>query len=102
MIGIGAWGTAQMRTQGDDIAEVLSLLGVEPVWDPQSRRVQDLAVVPLERLAGRVSMSRSASAASFATRFRTSSTSWIVPSSSSSRSTNRRNRISRASTTSTN
>jgi len=50
MIGIGAWGTSQMRTQGDDIAEVLALLGVEPVWDPQSRRIQDLAVVPLERL----------------------------------------------------
>ena len=43
MIGIGAWGTSQMRTQGDDIAEVLALLGVEPVWDPQSRRIQDLA-----------------------------------------------------------
>jgi cobaltochelatase CobN len=50
MIGIGAWGTAQMRTQGDDVAEVLALLGVEPVWDPQSRKIQDLAVVPLERL----------------------------------------------------
>jgi cobaltochelatase CobN len=50
MIGIGAWGTSQMRTQGDDIAEVLALLGVEPVWDPQSRRIQDLAIVPLERL----------------------------------------------------
>ncbi len=50
MIGLGAWGTSQMRTQGDDIAETLSLLGVEPVWDPQSRRVLDVAVVPLERL----------------------------------------------------
>ena len=50
MIGIGVWGTSQMRTQGDDVAEVLALLGVEPVWDPQSRRIQDLAVVPLERL----------------------------------------------------
>jgi cobaltochelatase CobN len=50
MIGLGAWGTAQMRTQGDDIAEVLALLGVEPVWDPLSRRIQDLAVVSLERL----------------------------------------------------
>lgn len=50
MIGLGAWGTSQMRTQGDDIAEVLALLGVEPVWDPQSRRIQDLAVIPLERL----------------------------------------------------
>ncbi len=50
MIGIGVWGTSQMRTQGDDIAEVLALLGVEPVWDAQSRRIQNLAVVPLERL----------------------------------------------------
>jgi cobaltochelatase CobN len=50
MIGIGVWGTSQMRTQGDDIAEVLALLGVEPVWDAQSRRIQDLAVVQLERL----------------------------------------------------
>ena len=50
MIGIGVWGTSQMRTQGDDIAEVLALLGVEPIWDSQSRRIQDLVVVPLERL----------------------------------------------------
>jgi cobaltochelatase CobN len=50
MIGLGVWGTSQMRTQGDDIAEVLALLGVAPVWDPQSRRVQDLAVVPIEQL----------------------------------------------------
>jgi cobaltochelatase CobN len=50
MIGIGVWGTSQMRTQGDDIAEVLALLGVEPVWHPQSRRIEDLAVIPLDRL----------------------------------------------------
>ena len=37
MIGLGAWGTAQMRTQGDDVAEVLALLGVEPIWDPAAR-----------------------------------------------------------------
>jgi cobaltochelatase CobN len=50
MIGLGAWGTSQMRTQGDDVAEVLALLGVEPVWDPQSRRIHDLSVVPLDAL----------------------------------------------------
>jgi cobaltochelatase CobN len=50
MIGIGAWGTSQMRTQGDDIAQVLALLGVEPVWDPRSRRLQGVRVVPLETL----------------------------------------------------
>ena len=40
-----------MRTSGDDIAEVLALLGVLPVWDEMSRRVVDLEVVPLAELA---------------------------------------------------
>jgi cobaltochelatase CobN len=50
MIGLGAWGTSQMRTHGDDVAEVLALLGVEPIWDPRSRRIDDVALVPLDRL----------------------------------------------------
>jgi cobaltochelatase CobN len=50
MIGLGAWGTSQMRTQGDDIAEVFCLLGVAPVWDPRSRRVQGVCLVPLATL----------------------------------------------------
>jgi cobaltochelatase CobN len=50
MVGLGAWGTAQMRTQGDDVAEVLALLGVEPTWNPRSRRLTGVAVVPLDRL----------------------------------------------------
>ncbi len=33
-----------MRTQGDDIAEVLALLGVRPVWDDASRRVTGFEV----------------------------------------------------------
>ncbi len=49
-IGIVVWGTAAMRTQGDDIAEILSLLGVEPVWNQESRRVTGLNVIPLEDL----------------------------------------------------
>ena len=44
------WGTSAMRTSGDDIAEVLALLGVRPEWDEASRRVSDLHVVPLEEL----------------------------------------------------
>jgi len=35
------WGTSTMRTGGDDIAEALALLGVQPVWDGVSRRVVD-------------------------------------------------------------
>src|SRR5216683_2973043 len=34
-----------MRTSGDDIAEVLALLGVRPVWDDASRRVTGLEVI---------------------------------------------------------
>jgi cobaltochelatase CobN len=49
-VGITVWGTSAMRTQGDDIAEILALLGVEPVWDDASRRVTGLEVVPLDRL----------------------------------------------------
>jgi cobaltochelatase CobN len=49
-VGLSAWGTSAMRTSGDDIAEVLALLGVRPVWDDASRRVVDLEVIPLAEL----------------------------------------------------
>lgn len=49
-VGLSVWGTSAMRTSGDDIAEVLALIGVEPEWDPASRRVNGLRVVPLEEL----------------------------------------------------
>ncbi|MBD3948005.1 cobaltochelatase subunit CobN [Nocardioides ganghwensis] len=49
-VGLSVWGTSAMRTSGDDIAEVLALLGVRPVWDEASRRVNDLQVIPLEEL----------------------------------------------------
>ena len=45
-VGLSVWGTAAMRTSGDDIAEVLALLGVRPVWDDASRRVTGLEVIP--------------------------------------------------------
>jgi cobaltochelatase CobN len=50
MVGLTAWGTSQMRTHGDDIAEAFALLGVEPVWSPQSRRLDGVAVIPLDKL----------------------------------------------------
>ena len=49
-VGLSIWGTSAMRTSGDDIAEVLALLGVRPVWDEMSRRVSNLEVIPLEEL----------------------------------------------------
>jgi cobaltochelatase CobN len=49
-VGLSVWGTAAMRTAGDDIAEVLALLGVRPAWDDASRRVTGLEVIPLPEL----------------------------------------------------
>ncbi|MFI9624060.1 cobaltochelatase subunit CobN [Streptomyces sp. NPDC052042] len=49
-VGLTVWGTSAMRTQGDDIAEILALLGCRPVWDDASRRVTGFEVVPLAEL----------------------------------------------------
>ncbi|HNM84594.1 MAG: cobaltochelatase subunit CobN [Mycobacterium sp.] len=49
-VGLSVWGTSAMRTAGDDIAEVLALLGVRPVWDDASRRVVDLEPIRLAEL----------------------------------------------------
>jgi len=46
-LGLSLWGTATMRTGGDDIAEALALLGVQPVWEGPSRRVVDFEILPL-------------------------------------------------------
>jgi cobaltochelatase CobN len=49
-VGLTVWGTSAMRTQGDDIGEVLALLGVRPVWEDASRRVTGIDVVGLTEL----------------------------------------------------
>ncbi len=49
-VGLTVWGTSAMRTQGDDIGEVLALLGCRPVWDDASRRVTGFEVVPAAEL----------------------------------------------------
>ena len=49
-LGLSVWGTATMRTGGDDIAEALALLGVQPVWEGLSRRVIDFEILPLSVL----------------------------------------------------
>ncbi len=49
-VGLSLWGTSAMRTAGDDVAEVLALLGVRPVWDEASRRVTGLEAIPLVEL----------------------------------------------------
>ncbi|HUH08336.1 MAG TPA: cobaltochelatase subunit CobN [Egibacteraceae bacterium] len=49
-IGIVVWGTSAMRTHGDDIAEILALLGVRPVWNRETRRVTGLELMTLGEL----------------------------------------------------
>jgi cobaltochelatase CobN len=49
-VGLSVWGTSAMRTAGDDIAEVLALLGVQPTWDEASRRIVGLAPMSLAEL----------------------------------------------------
>ena len=50
MVGVVVWGTSAMRTHGDDIAQILYLLGVRPVWQAESRRVSGIELIPLEEL----------------------------------------------------
>ncbi|MGF2952923.1 cobaltochelatase subunit CobN, partial [Mycobacterium sp. THU-M116] len=49
-VGLSMWGTSAMRTAGDDIAEVLALLGARPAWDDASRRVVGLTPITLAEL----------------------------------------------------
>ncbi len=44
-LAISVWGTSTMRTGGDDVAQVLALLGVQPIWDGSSRRVVDFEIL---------------------------------------------------------
>jgi cobaltochelatase CobN len=48
---LSAWGTANMRTGGDDIAQALALMGVQPRWDAgASGRVAGFEILPLSVL----------------------------------------------------
>jgi len=49
-VAISIWGTSAMRTHGDDVAQILALLGVRPVWQPENRRVTGVEVIPLDEL----------------------------------------------------
>ena len=49
-VGLVIWGTAAMRTHGDDVAQALALLGVRPLWRPETGRVTGVEAVPLAEL----------------------------------------------------
>ena len=47
---ITAWGTSNMRTGGDDIAQAMALLGVRPVWEQGSGRVTGFEIISATEL----------------------------------------------------
>ena len=49
-MALSAWGTSNMRTGGDDIAQGFALMGVRPTWEPSSGRVTGFEVLPLDLL----------------------------------------------------
>ena len=54
-LALSLWGTANMRTGGDDVAQALALIGAMPVWEPGSGRVTGFRVMdPMELKRPRV------------------------------------------------
>jgi cobaltochelatase CobN len=49
-MAISAWGTSNMRTGGDDIAQTLALMGVRPTWEGASGRVTGFEIIPADML----------------------------------------------------
>jgi cobaltochelatase CobN len=49
-IVLDLWGSATMRTGGDDLAQAFALLGVRPLWDHASARVSGFEIEPAAML----------------------------------------------------
>ncbi|PKO83019.1 MAG: cobaltochelatase subunit CobN [Betaproteobacteria bacterium HGW-Betaproteobacteria-11] len=49
-VAISIWGTSAMRTHGDDVAQILALLGVRPVWRAENRQLTGVEVIPIDEL----------------------------------------------------
>jgi cobaltochelatase CobN len=48
---VDLWGSATMRTAGEEFAMALHLLGIRPVWDKGSERVSGIEVLPIAELS---------------------------------------------------
>jgi len=48
-LGVIIWGSPTMRTKGDDVGEILYLLGTKPKWNSMGR-VVGVEVIPIEEL----------------------------------------------------
>ena len=49
-IGFIIWATDTMKNNGDDVAYILWLMGVRPVWSDKGGQVIDLEVIPMSEL----------------------------------------------------
>ncbi len=49
-LALSVWATSTMRNGGEEIAQLLALIGIKPVWDRVSRRLIDIEVIPLNIL----------------------------------------------------
>ncbi|MFV0474281.1 MAG: cobaltochelatase subunit CobN, partial [Pikeienuella sp.] len=47
---VDLWGSATMRTAGEEFAMALHLLGAKPVWDEGSARVSGVEIIPIAEL----------------------------------------------------
>lgn len=48
---VDLWGSATMRTAGEEFSMALHLIGVRPLWDASSARVSGFDIVPIAELA---------------------------------------------------
>ena len=49
-IAISLWATSTMRNGGEDICQILYLMGIQPIWDSATRRIIDLDILPINIL----------------------------------------------------
>ncbi len=50
-LAISLWATSTMRNGGEDICQILFLMGIKPVWDFATRRLIDLEIIPINLLS---------------------------------------------------
>jgi len=49
-LALSVWGTSNMRTGGDDVAQALAFIGARPTWDSASLRLSGYEILPLAKL----------------------------------------------------
>ncbi len=49
-VGMLIWATSNMRTHGEELAQALYMMGLRPVWNERSGRVEGVEVIPLAEL----------------------------------------------------